>query len=99
MQEVLPGARADHVAEQRLVLAADEAVGAAVLLVGPASGQVVARRQLVVDDRLIANRRADHGEAAAPQRVEEGVERFAFYDIHASPPDAAGSCRSEAPAR
>ena len=54
VQEALPGMRADGVAEQRLVVAPLQAVVAAVLLVGPAGRQVGDRRDVVVDDRLIA---------------------------------------------
>ena len=75
VQEPLPGLRADRVAEQRLVVAAAQPVGAAVLLVGPADREVVAAGDLVVDDRAVAHRRADQLEAALAQGREELVER------------------------
>ena len=57
--QLLPGARAEVVAEAGLVVAAAQAVAAAVLLVRPADGQVRARADLTVDDRPIAERRPD----------------------------------------
>ena len=86
----LPRVRADVVAEQRLVVAAAQAVVAAVLLVGPADRQIRARADLLVDDRTIAHGRTDHRVAATVQRREQLVERVALQRVavgltHASP--------------
>ena len=68
MQEFLPGMRTDGVAEQRLVGAALEAIGAAVLHVGPAGRQVGDAVDVVIDDRVVAEHRADHA-IAAPRKT------------------------------
>ena len=74
VQEFLPGMRADGIAEERLVVAADDTVVSAVLLVGPAFGQVGDRVDIVVDDRLVAQRRPENAVAARLQRGEKGGE-------------------------
>jgi hypothetical protein len=66
-QEVLPRCRADVEAEQSLVVAASQAVSAALLLVRPARREVSGRLDLVVDDRVRADRGPDQAVAALPQ--------------------------------
>ena len=63
--------RADVVAEQRRVVAPPQAVVAAVLLVGPAGGQVGDCFDVVVDDRLVAQPRADHAEPLGAQAGDQ----------------------------
>ena len=74
VQEALPGMRADGVAEQRVVVSALQAVMAAVLLVGPAGGQVGDRLDIVIDDRVVAHGRAEHAEAVRAQAGDQGGE-------------------------
>ena len=74
---VLPGVRADVEAEERLVVALVEPVGAALLLVGQPLGQVGGRGDLLVDDRPVADRRADHRVAPLGQSCDQVVERSA----------------------
>ena len=71
VQEALPRMRTDIVAEQRRVVAPPQAVVATILLVGPAGGQVGDRFDLVIDDRLVAQRRADHPEALGAQAADQ----------------------------
>ena len=66
--------RADRVTEERVVVAADEPIVSAVLLVGPALGQIGDRVDVVVDDRLIAERRAENAVAALLQSAQKGGE-------------------------
>ena len=62
-EELLPRVRPDGVAEARVVLAALEPVGPRLLPVGPADRQLGRALELVVDDRAVAHRRAEHAEA------------------------------------
>ena len=80
VQELLPRMRSDGVAEQRLIIAAYEPVGPAVLLVGPAARQVVDGGDVVIDDRLVADRRADNTVAALPERIEQDLEPIGSQD-------------------
>jgi hypothetical protein len=60
-----------HVAEHGLVLAREQPVVAAVLLIGQPDRELGAGRDLVADDRLLANRRPDDRIAAGAERVEQ----------------------------
>ncbi len=77
VQEALPRMRPDGISEQRVILAPGEAVGTAVLRVGPACRQIGDRGDVVIDDSLVAQRGADDAEAAAAQRRKQGVEPVA----------------------
>ena len=78
MQELLPRMRAHGIAEQRLIIAPLQLVRAAVLIVGPAGGQVVHRVDIVVDDRLVAQRRPHDTEAAFRQRADKALQAVLF---------------------
>ena len=56
---LLPRVRPDRIAEQGLVVATAEPVVAAVLLVGPADRKIRRPADLVIHDRVVANRRSD----------------------------------------
>ncbi len=90
--------RADGVAEQRRVVAAAQPVVAAVLLVGPARGQVSARAKLVVDDRLLAHRRSHDRVAAGAEGVEEPVEVLLFEPQFSGRAQEPQLCRADLPA-
>ena len=66
--------RPDGVAEQRLVGAALDAVGAAVLDVGPARRQIGDACDVVEDDRGVAQRRPDDAIAAAGERRDQRLQ-------------------------
>ena len=68
VQEALPGVGADGVTEQRVIAPALQAVMAARLLVGPAGGKVGDGGDVVVDDRIVAHRRAEDAETVMVQR-------------------------------
>ena len=72
--------RPDCVAEQRRVPAFLQPVGAAVLLVCPACGQVIDVRKLIVNDRPVTHRRPDNGVLARCQRLEQPTEIGSRYD-------------------
>ena len=72
--------RPDRVAEPRLVLAALETVGAAVLAIRPASRKVAVLLELVVNDRAVPQRRPENEESALPQHSDEGAEPFGGDD-------------------
>jgi hypothetical protein len=65
-EELLPRVRPDGVAEARVVLTALKAVGPRLLPVGPADRELSRALELVVDDRAVAHRGAEHPEAPAP---------------------------------
>ena len=73
--------RADDEAEQRLVLAALQAVAPGLLLVGPAGGQLGAAIDLVVDDRAVAGRRPDDRIAMFCKTFEQLIEVISFNDL------------------
>ena len=64
----------DGVAEQGIVGAPLEPIGAAVLLVGPAGRQVGDAVDVVIDDRGVAEHRADHAVAVLPQDLDQGLQ-------------------------
>ena len=64
----------DGVAEERVVVAPRQPVGACLLLVRPPGGQVGGRADLVVDDRPVRERGAEQQVAALDQRLEEAVQ-------------------------
>ena len=80
MQKLLPGLRANRIPEQRPVVTALEAIASAILLVGVANGQIVKRGQRIVDNGLLAHRRADHLIALAVQIRQDLRQMFAFHD-------------------
>ena len=61
-------------------LAALEPVGAAVLPVGPAYGQLRPGLELRVHDRPVAHRRPENEVAAPPQDADQGVHRLGLDD-------------------
>ena len=73
-EEALDGVVPDRVREQRTVVPWPEPVGAAVLHVLEPGGQLVGRRDLVVDDRLRTHARPDHGEPPPAQRADQLVD-------------------------
>ena len=72
-EELLPRVRPDRVAKAGLVVAALEPVAARLLVVSPADRQVGRRLDVVVDDRAVANGRADGAEAVRRERPQEIV--------------------------
>jgi hypothetical protein len=72
---------ANGVAEQRLVVAGEKSIPTPVLLVGPADGEIGSHGDLVIDDRTVANRRADDRVAATAQLREERIEVSALDDL------------------
>ena len=82
VQEVLPGLRPDRVAEQGVVVAALQPVGAAVLLVARAPTGKDRCWRRVVDDRSFPDRRADQGEPATSQHPEQGIQGLELDDVH-----------------
>ena len=74
-QEALERVVAHVVPEDRIVVAPAQAVGPAILLVGPADGKIGGTGQLAVDDRLGAERRPDNDVPAIAQHLDEQVER------------------------
>ena len=84
MQELLPRMRADSEAEQRLIITLLQPVGPAVLLVSPTDWKIGDRIQLVVDNRAIADGRADNLIAAAGERIEQPLEMSVFESEFAS---------------
>ena len=89
--------RPDDVAEQRLVVAARQPVVAAVLLVGDAARQVVDGFNVIVDDRLVADRRTDDTILPLAKRCEQRFDASHSQDglflanTHANLP-ASSSC-------
>jgi hypothetical protein len=79
-EKPLPRVRPDGEAEPRVVRAALEPIGAAVLRVRPADRELGRRAQVVVGDRAVADRRAEDAIAARPQLVEELIERVDLDD-------------------
>ena len=77
MEEFLPGVRADGVAEKRVVGAALDAIGAAVLDIGPARRQVGDAVDIVEHDGGIAQRRPDNAISAAGQRRDQRLQAVA----------------------
>ena len=77
-QELLPGVRTNRVAEQSGVIAPFQPIGAAVLPVGPAFGQVRRGVDFVVDDRAVADRRPDDAVPATGERVQQMLEVVAM---------------------
>ena len=69
----------DVVAEQRRIVAPSDAVVSAVLLVRPAGRQVGDRCYFVIDDRLVAQRRADHPESLGTEAVDQTGEALGRY--------------------
>lgn len=63
--------RPNGIPEQRIVVAPAEPVGSSFLLVGPPDGEVIEGRDLVVDDRVLADSRAHDGIAPSAEGIEE----------------------------
>src|SRR5690606_9941532 len=80
MQEALPRVRPQVVSEQLPVSTAPEAVAASLLFVGPARGKVGSRGQLVVNDRAIAQLRANHAIAIRAQLSEQAIQSVPVDD-------------------
>src|SRR5690606_9478574 len=74
MQVTLPRMRTDDIAEEGAVVAPVQAIAAAVLLVGPAGGQVGDAVDVVIDDRLVAEPRPEDAIALRRERADEAVE-------------------------
>ncbi len=72
--------RPDRIAEQRIVVAPDQPVMPALLLVGPAARQIGEPGDVVVDDRPVAHRRPEDAEAAPAQGIEERSNAIARQD-------------------
>jgi hypothetical protein len=68
-EEFLPGVWADYVPEEGAVFPVLEAVGAIVLLVGPAGGNVLRGSDLGLDDRVLPNGGTD---GRVPLLLEDG---------------------------
>ena len=79
-QPALPRVRADRIAEPRLVVAALEPVGGGVLHLRPPGGQLVRRRDLLVDDRAVPARRPDDAVAAITEHPDERVQAVEIDD-------------------
>jgi len=75
-EEALPRVRADGEAEAGLVIAPFEAVAPAVLAIGPPDRKLARRGKLVVDDRSVAERRAEHAVPVVAKPADQIVERF-----------------------
>ena len=76
VKELLPGVRTDRISEVGAVVALFQPVAAAVLLVGPADGQIGRRENFVIDDRPVAHRGAHHGIAGTAEVGENLLERL-----------------------
>src|SRR5580698_605497 len=74
MQEAFPRMRPDIVAEQRLIIAAVQPILAAILLIGPAGGQIGYALDIIIHDGLVAQRRADDTKPVTTQRTNEAVK-------------------------
>ena len=91
-QILLPRVRSDGIAEIGLVVAAAEPIGASLLLVGPADGQLLEPAHLVEDDRPLRDGRPDDRVALLPEAVDDPAQVGLVDDelsvpAGATPPD------------
>ena len=88
MEEAFPGMGPDGVAEKSVVGAAFEAVGAAVLDVGPAGREIVDGLDVVIDDRGVAEPVTNLIPSVEPAklfgRILVGERCFGNRDLQAS---------------
>ena len=80
VQIFFPRVGADDIAEERVVVAPLQAVGAALLLVRPAGRQIFDAGDVVIDDRLVANGGAANPVAGRAERGNEGLQSIAAED-------------------
>ena len=78
VQKLLPRLRADGVTEYRLIVAPSQAIGAAILLVGPADRELRAGAHVAIDDRAFTHRRPNHLIALTGNRREQPIEDAAL---------------------
>src|SRR5262245_17685517 len=78
MQELFPRVRADSETEQRLIITLLQTVAPTVLLISPTDWKVGDGIQLFIDNRVIADGRADNLISAAGERIEQLLETGAF---------------------
>jgi hypothetical protein len=74
--------RTDIVAEQRRIIAPSDAVVSAILLVRPTGRQIGDRLDFVIDDRLVAQRRADHPVSLGAEAADQTGQALGRYHSH-----------------
>ena len=71
-----------RVAEERAIAPARESVGPRLLRIGPSDRQVVGRGESIVDDRAVADGRANQVVASPLQRLTQHRERGSLNNLH-----------------
>ena len=80
MEKSLPRMGANRIAEQRIVRTPFQPVFPAILFVGPASRQVIAGSETVVDDCPLANSWADEFITLLAQALKQLIQMLTFND-------------------
>ena len=73
VQELLPGVRADREGKQSIVFASLQPIAPGLLLIGPAARQIGYCRDVVIDNGLVANGRAEYAITATLQHIEKSL--------------------------